>query len=107
MHPDMTPEKLLTLFKYYHQEEICPFERPSNSALWWYGEKWIHNHCVCHPDFFQKFRDDLINAIANGHCTGPLVDETLSLDQRTIIFILDLWHGKWFPYDEFDVIFSY
>lgn len=104
----MTPDKLLTLFKYYHGEDECPFERTSTDAMWWAGEQMIYNQTREQPDyFFPHFKELLKEAIKDGHCRGALIDESLSLDQRTIIFYLDLWHGKWFPYDDFDVIFTY
>ena len=103
----MTPEKLLTLFKYYHGEEECPFEKRSNDGMWWFGEKMIYDQTQTHPDLFSHFKEHLISAIKEGRCRGRLVDESLSLDQRTIVFYLDLWHSKWFPYDSRDVIFTY
>lgn len=102
----MTPENLLQLFKYYHGEEECPFESRSD-GIWWFGEKMIYDQTKNHPDFFSHFKEQLISAIKDGHCRGRLVDESLSLDHRTIIFFLDLWHGKWFPYDNWDVIDTY
>lgn len=103
----MTPEKLLTLFKYYHGEEESPYEQRSNEDMWWFGEKMIYDQTMEHPGFFSKFRQDLEDALRQGHCSGRLVDETLSLDQRTIIYYLGLWHGKWFPFDDWSVIESY
>ena len=103
----MTPEKLLTLFKYFHGEEECPFEQRSNESMWWFGEKMIYDQTKTIPDFFDNFRNKLIICISEGGCSGRLVDDSLSLDHRTIIFYLDLWHGKWFPYDDWSVIDTY
>lgn len=104
----MTPEKLLTLFKYYHGEDKCPDEYiGTSSRLWWGGEKMIYDETKSSPDFFPYLKNELIDAIEKGHCLGPLLDESISLDQRAIMFYLDLWHGKWFPYDDKDVIFTY
>lgn len=103
----MTPEKLLTLFKYFHGEEECPFEQQSNEGMWWFGEKIIYDQTTDRPNFFENVRNQLIECISEGGCTGRLVDESLSLDHRTIIFYVDLWHGKWFPYDDWSVIDTY
>lgn len=103
----MTPVELLTLFRYFHGEEESPFEYRSNEDMWWFGEKMIYNQAQENPDFFSNIRHDFEEALKQGHCQGRLVDETLSLDQRTIIFYLDLWHGKWFPYDDWSVIDTY
>lgn len=102
----MTPDKLLTLFKYYHGEDVCPFEERSNDAMWWAGEKMIYDQSAG-PGFFSHFKGMLKEMLDKGTCSGRLTDESLSLDQRTIILYLDLWHGKWFPYDEWDVIETY
>ena len=103
----MIPKALLTLFKYFHGEEESPFKPRSNEDMWWFGEKMIYDQTKDDPDFFNKFRHNLEDALEQGHCRGRLVDDSLSLDQRTIIYYLDLWHGKWFPYDDWGVIDTY
>ena len=75
--------------------------------MWWFGEKMIYDQTKTFPDFFDNFRNNLIKCISEGGCSGRLVDDSLSLDHRTIIFYLDLWHGKWFPYDGWSVIDTY
>ena len=102
----MTPEELLTVFKYYHGEDKCPY-KDNVGWLWWHGEKMIYDETKSSPDFFPYLKNELIDALEKGQCLGPLLDESISLDQRAIMFYLDLWHGKWFPYDDFDVIFTY
>ena len=54
--------------------------------------------------FFQRLKESLEEAIASDECTGVLIDSSIPIDKRTIIFYLDLWHGKNFPYDDRDVI---
>ena len=103
----MTSDTLLTLFKYFRSEKVCPFEEKSNDAMWWHGERMIYEQTQEWPEFFSNIQKQLKDAINNGNCSGRLVDESLSLDQRTIIFFLDLWHGKWFPYDDWSVIDTY
>ena len=105
----MTSEELLSLFKYFHgeSEEDCPFEHGSKEGMWWFGERMIYDQTINFPDFFSNFKEQLATAIKDGQCSGRLIDESLSLDQRTIIFYLDLWHGKWFPYDDWGVIDTY
>lgn len=103
----MTSDLLLTLFRFFHNEEECPFEPQTTDAMWWSGEKMIYDQTKNDPYFFGRIRQRFEDAFKEGHCNGALADESLSLDQRTIIFYLDMWHGKWFPYDDCSIIKTY
>ena len=93
--------------RYYKGEEECPFERNSNADLWWGGEKMFVNSASRDEHFFQRMKDSFEDALASGHCKGVLVDSSIPIEKRVLIFYLDLWHGKNFPYDDFDVINQY
>jgi hypothetical protein len=98
--------KILSLFQYYKGEKECPFQE-QNSAMWWAGEELFYK-MICHNDgTWEKFQNDLEEGIEKGYITGILADESISLEQRVIVFFMDLWHGKWFPYDSWDVIYDY
>ena len=103
----MTREELIKQCRYYKGEEKCPFERNSNADLWWGGEKMFVDYASDDESFFQGLKDSFEDALASGHCNGVLVDSSIPIEKRVLIFYLDLWHGKWFPYDDFDVINQY
>lgn len=93
------------IYRYYKGEEKNPFYGENRvHAMWWDGEKMYHE---TQPDFKQRVKDQLLDAIKKNELSGPLLNEKLSLEVRSIIFFLDLWHGKWFPYDDKDLIFEY
>lgn len=103
----MTREELIKQCRYYKGEEECPFERGSINALWWAGERSLSESVSSDESFFQRLKDSLEDAIASGECFGALIDSSIPLDKRIIIFYLDLWHGKHFPYDNLDIINQY
>lgn len=103
----MTRDALIKQCRYYKGEDECPFDRGSIDALWWSGEKSLADKVSDDKSFFQRLKDSLEEALASDECTGVLIDSSISLEKRAIIFYLDLWHGKNFPYDDFDVIRQY
>lgn len=103
----MTREELIKLFRYYKGEEECPFERNSNAALWWGGEKMLADNVSCDERFFQRLKDSFEEDLAAGDLEGVYVDSSIPLEKRVIMLYLDLWHGKFFPYDDFDIINQY
>ena len=103
----MTRDELIKQCRYYKGEEECPFDGSSIEALWWSGEKLLSDNVSCDKNFFQRLKQSLEEAIASDDCTGVLIDNSISLEKRTIIFYLDLWHGMNFPYDDRDVIYQY
>ena len=103
----MTREELIKLCRYYKGEEENPFDGGSIDALWWSGEKMLADNVSDDKSFFQRLKDSLEDAIASEECFGVLVDSSIPIDKRAIIFYLDLWHGKHFPYDDLDIINQY
>lgn len=103
----MTKEELIEQCKYYNGEEECPYEDGSNGALWWNGEKCLLDSISCDENFFYRLVDLYKEALASGDCSGALVDQSFPIEKRVILFYLDLWHGKNFPYDGLDVINQY
>lgn len=103
----MTKEELIEQCKYYNGEEECPYEDGSNGALWWNGEKCLLDSISCDENFFYRLVDLYKEALASGDCSGALVDQSFPIEKRVILFFLDLWHGKNFPYDSLDVINHY
>lgn len=103
----MTKEELIKQCKYYTGEEECPYEDGSNEALWWNGEKCLLDSVSCDENFFYRLVGSYKEALASGDCSGALVDQSFPFEKRVILFYLDLWHGKNFPYDSLDVINQY
>ena len=103
----MDSASLLKHFKYYKGEENSPYGQNSTENLWWSGEKHIYENVLDDVEFFERITHDYQDALENGYCKGVLTDKTIPEIKRVIMFYLDLWHGKWFPYDNLDVIFTY
>ena len=100
--------KILSLFKYFRGEEKCPFpEWMSDSAMWWAGECLFYEMISNNNGTWDKFKNDLNEGIEKGYITGLLADESISIEQRLIVSFMDLWHGKWFPYDNWDKIYDF
>lgn len=104
---DMTTEQLLHQFKYYHQEEKCPFGVNSKEELWWLGEKAFFQACQRNSSYFEHIVTLVKEVINSEDCPEILKDRTLSLERMAIIAYLSLWHGKHFPYDNCDIIEGY
>lgn len=103
----MTREELIKLCRYYKGEDENPFDGGSIDALWWSGEKMLADNVSCDERFFQRMKDSLEEDLAAGDCDGVLIDSSIPIEKRVIIFYLDLWHGKWFPYDDPEIINRY
>lgn len=103
----MEKNNLFTLLKYYKGEETNPNRMGSDAALWWEGEKAFINACCHNSGFFSRVRLSLEDAIRSNGVNGLLADNSIDINRRVVIYYLDLWHGKWFPYDDFDRIFTY
>lgn len=103
----MTRDELIKQCRYYKGEEECPFDRGSIDALWWSGEKSLSDNVSDDKSFFQRLKDSLEDALTSGDCDGVLIDSSIPFEKRAIIFYLDLWHGKNFPYDNLDIINQY
>ena len=104
----MKTEKLLDLFKYFKNEKVNPFVgRDDNAALWWDGEKLLYENVKKDDAYWNRLMTSFDNAINAGNCGGNLLDNAQSKEKRAILFFLDIWHGRNFPYDSFDVIKEY
>ena len=104
----MNAQELMKLFKYYKGEAENPFvQKDENAALWWGGEELIFKQQEHDPDFWDGIEEMYDEAQKEGECTGLLVDTSVPKEKRIIVFYLDLWHGKWFPYDSWDEIKKY
>jgi len=93
--------------KYYHGEDSPPHNADKNYKLWWGGEKLFVANYTDDEEFFTRIKESFAEADKGGHLSGPLIDASIPLDKRILIFYLDLWHGKWFPYDSYDEISNY
>ena len=103
----MTRDELIKQCRYYKGEEECPFDGSSIEALWWSGEKLLSDNVSCDERFFKRLKDSFEEELAAGDLEGVYVDSSIPLEKRVIMLYLDLWHGKFFPYDDFDIINQY
>ncbi len=103
----MNKNSLLALFKYYKMEESNPSKANTDAALWWEGERVFATKCINDDSFFDRVKGLLQEAINNKEVNGTLADSSIDINKRTIIYFLDLWHGKWYPYDNLNRIFTY
>jgi hypothetical protein len=94
-------------FKYYHGEQKNPFEKKKeNAATWWFGEKLFYES-ISREDgdrFIKRITRDYDDALSHNILKGKLLDRSIPKKDRILLFYLDLWHGKWFPYDNLDEI---
>ncbi len=96
------------LYKYFKGEPENPFAgKDQLAAKWWDGEKSFYDKTQDDPDFVGTVGKLLKDAIEANDVNGILIDEAVDINKRILIFYLDLWHSKWFPYDDLDLIFKY
>lgn len=99
---------LLEHFKYFKNEKENPFkENNKTAAMWWDGEKILFDKVEKNSDYWETCKSSYKKAFDNGKCFGKLMDTNISEERRVIMFFLDIWHGKWFPFDNLDAIQSY
>lgn len=103
----MNKTEILSLFKFYKKEDSNPFEPNSLSSRWWDGEKSFYNLVSDNSAALKRITNELQEGIDKGLVSPPLTDNNLSIEHRALIFYLDLWNGKWFPYDNLDFIQDY
>lgn len=104
----MKKEDLLGLFKFYKGEVENPFAtNDSMKAKWWEGEKMFFDNAMNDPAFFNRVKESLEEACERGAVSGYIADSNNPVEKRTLVFYLDLWHGKFFPYDNLDDIYDY
>lgn len=102
----MKEKELLQLCKYYKGEKENPYADP-NGTMWWGGEKQFVDMCVKNPQYFERVRSMYRDALERNELSHTLTDTGVEENRRVLVYFLDLWHGKWFPHDSLDVIFSY
>lgn len=97
-------------YKYQDGEEKNPYVgKDANAALWWDGEKTFHQR-ISEPDgddFIKRLEEWFDDSFKIGAVSGPLADTSVPKSKRVLMFYLDLWHGKWYPDDDLDMIFDY
>lgn len=97
-------------FKYYHEEGQNPFTgKDENAAMWWEGEKLFFDS-ISRKDgdvFLDNITEMYENALTYNDTSEIHRDKSMSKKNHILLFFLDMWHGKWFPYDEWDVIKKY
>lgn len=97
-------------FKYFRGEKENPFvQRDENAAMWWSGEKLFYDS-ISQEDG-DRFIADMTKWYEEAMEKDDLYDihrnKAMSKKDHVLLFYLDLWHGKWFPYDSWDVINLY
>ena len=103
----ITKEDIFSSFKYYKGEKDNPFNGEKNSALWWEGEKLMYDACK-NQGFIDGLCEDYEMLVTSNNQVEPLLLQNKTLPQKLILIFLDLWHGKWFPYEgEENAIYSY
>ncbi|MEA4827449.1 MAG: hypothetical protein VB130_12595 [Clostridium sp.] len=104
----MADIKEFEMYKYFKGEQENPFAgKDQLAALWWNGEKSFHDKTQSDPDFINTVGKMLMDAVEANDVDGILADETVDINKRILVFYLDLWHSKWFPYNDLDLIFKY
>ena len=97
------------LYKYYKGEESNPFKNEYPAALFWSGEQLFEVNRINYDNFFPKVISSLESYILKYGKDNPnyLTDSDIPVEKRALVFFIDLWHGKFFPYDDLDIIYRY
>ncbi len=102
----MTEQELLRQFKYYNGENEPPKEFDDNKRLWWGGEKTLLEKCR-DSSFWNRLKSSFKEAEKANALSGILIDSSVPEIKRIIIYFLDLWHGRFFPYNSLNEINKY
>ena len=96
-------------FIYYHGEGQNPYTgKDENAAMWWSGEKLFYENIKREGDkFIESVEKSYENARTDYDISDIHGNPSLSKKEHILLFYLDRWHGKWFPYDDRDVIKKY
>ncbi|WGU68267.1 hypothetical protein QIU18_00275 [Capnocytophaga canimorsus] len=93
-------EKIYKSCKYYKREEQNPFiDSDELKARFWEGEKTFCEMCENNHNYYSIVLNELNLSVKNGEVTGKLLDTSTSIEDKVILFFMDMWNGKWFPYD--------
>ena len=96
-------------FKYYCGEENNPYSEQDLAAMWWDGEKLFYDNISGEDGdtFIENIKNGYENALTNKDTSEIHKDKSMSKQDHILLFFLALWHSKWFPYDDWDVIKKY
>lgn len=103
----MNKETLMPLLKYYHGESEPPEDYNRLQQMWWSGEKLLYDSVANDESYFDNVLTSYRDAVEANGVSGVLADKKVNENKRAIIFFLDIWHGKYFPYDSLDLIHEY
>lgn len=95
-------------FKYYRGEDKNPFQNTS-ASMWWDGEKLFYD-IISRQDgdaFVERIKEGYEDALSYSDTSEIHKNKSLTKKDHILLFYLDLWHRKWFPYDNYDVIEEY
>lgn len=102
-------EHLILVCKYYKGEERNPFEDANGpKSMFWDLERMFVNNTLRNEAFYWGMIEDVERYIeSHSDEKNDLTDPNkYTLEQKAIIFYLDLMIGKWMPHDG-DLIFKY
>ncbi|ATA74691.1 hypothetical protein ACILDT_09695 [Capnocytophaga canis] len=100
-------ERIYKSCKYYKKEKQNPFiDSDKLKARFWEGEKIFCEECEVNEKYYNIMLKELNLSIRKGNVTGKLLSPSMPIEEKVILFFIDLWNGKWFPY-EIDVILKY
>ena len=105
-YKNMTEKELLKHLKYYKGEKEPPKDFDENEVMWWSGEKLLSEKCR-EPSFWDTLKKTFKDAEKSNSLSGTLANNSIPENKRIIIFFLDIWHGRFFPYDSLDIINLY
>ena len=103
----MKKDQLLPLLKFYKGETDVPENFTPVQQLWWEGEKLLVENVERDPVYFSRLLDLYREAFNEQKVLGRLADTKINENKRVIIFFLDIWHGRNYPYDSLDLINEY
>lgn len=97
-------------FKYYHGEDSNPFiDKDMNAEMWWDGEKLFYDS-ISREDgdvFIKNITEWYKDALSYNDTSEIHRDKSMSKMEHILLFYLDMWHSKWFPDGDWDVIKEY
>lgn len=100
--------EVLKNLKYYRHEAENPYKGTDrNAATWWEGERALVDLVNKNPEYLDKLETLYNEAFSHKKLRGKLANGELPKVERLIVFFLDLWHGKNYPYDNLDDIEKY
>ena len=97
-------KRLLKVCKYYKPGEPDPedsfLEKQNGPGFWRIAEKSVID---LYAGSLQSFCEWYDKAKAKGDVSGVLADEGIEYDSRVLMYMIELWKGKWFTYGSPDL----